>query len=225
VRTIPAVGTATKPIKVVGIGLSKTGTSSLSDMLTTLGYRVCGPRKAILARVRRGEMSAVDPVLESYDAFEDWPWPLTYRHVMERYGPKAKFILTVRGSSDKWLASVMAHGLRTDPARSMRLAYGYYRPFGREQEFRATYERHNDEVRRFFADYPGQLIEFCLDKGDGWEKLCSFLGEPIPSQPVPHRNRTQDQMKAKQKRLNIILNTMIAPIYSRLKWPAKSQPI
>jgi hypothetical protein len=204
---------ASKPIKVVGIGLSKTGTSTLKHMLTALGYRVCGPRKDLLARVRRGEMSAIDDTLKVYDGFEDWPWPLTYQHVMERYGQRARFILTVRDTTDKWLASVVAHGFRTDPAKSMRHAYGYYRPFGREQEFRSMYEAHNDDVRRFFAAYPGQLLEFCLDKGDGWEKLCGFLDEPVPALPVPHANRTLEQ----GKRLNVVLNSLIAPIYACLK--------
>jgi hypothetical protein len=210
-----AVGAETepKPFKVVVIGLSKTGTTTFKHMLTTLGYRVCGPRKHLLAPVRRGEMSAIDDDLERYDAFEDWPWPLTYRHVLERYGARAKFILSVRTTSDKWLASIVAHGYRTDPMKSMRLAYGYYRPFGREREMRSTYEQHNEEARSYFAKYPDQFIELCLDNGDGWEKLGGFLGEAVPDLPVPHRNRTTDQ----GKRLNVMLNSIIAPIYSRLK--------
>ena len=27
---------------------------------------------------------------------------------------------------------------------------------------------------------------------DGWEPLCSFLGKPIPEEPIPHDNRTGD---------------------------------
>jgi Sulfotransferase domain len=211
-RDASAASVASKSSKTVVIGLSKTGTSTLHHMLATLGYRVCGPRKDLLARVRSGEMFAIDDTLDAYDAFEDWPWPLTYRHVLERYGENAKFILTVRESSDRWLASVISHGLRTDPTKSMRLAYNYYRPFGRERQFEEMYEQHNDEVRSFFAAYPGQFIEFCLETGDGWEKLCGFLNEPVPALPVPHANRTS----AREKRLNVMVNRMIAPIYSRL---------
>lgn len=201
-----------KPVKVMVIGLSKTGTSSLNRMLTALGYRVCGPRKDVLARVRNGEMSAVDELLESYDAFEDWPWPLTYRYVLERYGKRVKFILSLRSTTDKWLASITAHGFRTSVRKSMKLSYGHYRPFGREEEFRAIYECHNEEVRRFFAQHPGQLIEVCLENGDGWEKLCGFLEDPVPSLPVPHVARSVDQ----GKRFTVMLNSMIAPFYSRL---------
>jgi Sulfotransferase domain len=211
-RDWSANSVATKPVKAVVIGLSKTGTSTLHHMLATLGYRVCGPRKDLLGRVRQGEFSALDDILEAYDAFEDWPWPLTYRHVLERYGERAKFILTVRTSSDRWLASLKAHGLRADPTKSMRLAYHYYRPFGREEQFREMYDRHNDEVRRFFSDQPDRLLEFCLEKDDGWQKLCNFLGEPVPPVAVPHANQAAEQ----RKRLNVAINSMIAPIYSRL---------
>ena len=27
---------------------------------------------------------------------------------------------------------------------------------------------------------------------EGWEPLCSFLGKPIPDEPIPHENRTGD---------------------------------
>ena len=27
---------------------------------------------------------------------------------------------------------------------------------------------------------------------DGWEPLCSFLGKPIPNDPIPHNNKTGD---------------------------------
>ena len=200
------VAAAAKPSKVIVIGLSKTGTSSLKHMLMPLGYRVCGPRKDLLAEVRSGHLAALDDVMDSYDAFEDWPWPLTYRYFLERFGQRAKFILTVRSTTDKWLASIVAHGFRMDPMKSMRMTYGHYRPTGREQEFRSIYENHNEDVRRFFADYPGQLIEMCLDNGDGWQKLCQFIGEPVPSDPVPHRNRSSDQ----GKRLNVVLNSIVA---------------
>jgi hypothetical protein len=211
-RTAAAGRVATKPVKVFVVGLSKTGTSTLHQMLSTLGYRVCGPRKDLLARVRAGEISCVNGVLDEYDAFEDWPWPLTYKHVHEQLGPGAKFVLSLRSSTDKWLASVTEHALRTDPTKSMRLSYRYYRPFGREDEIREMYERHNEDVRRYFRPHPNQLLEFSLEKGDGWDKLCGFLGEDAPSLPVPHANRTGNQ-----KKLNVMLNRMIAPFYARLK--------
>lgn len=195
--------------KVVVIGLSKTGTSTLKDMLQTIGYGVCGPRKDLLKKIRRGDFAATNSVLASYDAFEDWPWPLTYQYVFERYGEKSKFILTTRITTEKWLESVKQHGYGKRIFASMKKTYGYYRPYGREIEFSEFYEFHNEGARRFFSEHPNQFLEFCLEKGDGWEKLCAFLGQPTPDKPVPHRNRTY---LSKQK-FNRRLNRLIEPFY------------
>lgn len=202
-----------KDRKVFVVGLSKTGTSTLKEMLTTLGYRVCGPKKALLAEVRAGNVQAIDPTLEAHDAFEDWPWPLVYRYVNEKYGARARFILTRRKDADTWFRSVENHGLGTSPLKSMRDAYGHYRPFGRKALFVKTYEEHNAAVRDYFAAHPDRFVEICLEDGDGWEKLCDFLGHEAPEATVPHRNRSVPGRKPLARFLNRLL---IAPIYSRL---------
>lgn len=199
--------------KVFVVGLSKTGTSTLKEMLTTLGYHVCGPRKDLLADVRAGKVQAVDPTLDAYDAFEDWPWPLVYRYADEKYGAKARFILTRRKDADTWFRSVENHGLGTSPLKSMRDAYGHYRPFGRKAAFVKTYEEHNAAVRSYFADQPERFVEFCLEEGDGWDKLCGFLGHDAPGTAVPHRNRSTPDRKPFARLVNRLV---IAPIYSRL---------
>jgi len=199
--------------KVFVVGLSKTGTSTLKEMLTTLGYRVCGPKKDLLAAVRAGDIGAIDSTLDAYDAFEDWPWPLVYRYANERHGPKARFILTRRRDADTWFRSVESHGLGTSPLKSMRDAYGHYRPFGRKAAFVKTYEEHNAAVRAYFAAAPERFIEFCLEEGDGWEKLCGFLGHDSPGTAVPHRNRSTPDRKPFARLVNRLI---IAPIYSRL---------
>lgn len=197
------------PEKVIVIGLSKTGTTTLKDMLEKLGYRVCGPRKELLAEIRAGNMAAIDPVLDSYDAFEDWPWPLAYKYILERHGNKAKFILTTRSTTEKWLESIKQHGYGKSIFKSMHQTYGYYRPYGREKKFASIYETHNDEVRRFFSNHPEQLMEFCLENGDGWDKLCEFLEQARPKNPVPHRNKTDPRKRV----LNRLSNKLVEPFY------------
>jgi hypothetical protein len=198
--------------KVVVVGLSKTGTSTMRVMLEALGYTVCGPRKDLLREVRRGNMSAVDPVIDAHDAVEDWPWPLAYQHIYARY-PDARFILTKRKSFEAWFRSLVNHGRGSSPFRGMYRNYGYYRPDGNEAAFRRIYEGHTAEVHAFFADKPGQLIDFCLETGDGWPELCGFLGIAVPDRQVPHINRTG----ARPKRVNAAINELIAPIYSRFR--------
>jgi hypothetical protein len=190
--------------KVIVIGLSKTGTSTLGVMLEMLGYRVCSQRRQVLRDVRAGDWSSLDRELDAYDAFQDWPWPLAYRRAVERYGDRVKFILTVRAEPERWLRSIVNDGLERNIFKSMHDFYGFYRPYGREKEFLAFYERHNAQAREFFASRPGQLIEFCLDNGDGWNKLCSFLDAPIVGGATPHLNKTTSHRKGFQRFWNRI---------------------
>ena len=41
------------------------------------------------------------------------------------------------------------------------------------------------------ADRPGKLVEMDFSSGDGWEKLCPFLGLPVPAKPFPHANKAE----------------------------------
>ena len=49
-------------------------------------------------------------------------------------------------------------------------------------------EEHHRDVRSYF-DGRDDFIEFRITEGDGWEKLCPFLGVDIPEEPFPWRHR------------------------------------
>lgn len=182
-----------RPPKVFGIGLNKTGTTTLAACLRVLGYsRHSGYRRDLLLEYRKGNLAPVHAVLDEHDSFEDWPYPLLYREIFARYGTTARYVLTMRDSPQAWLASLERHSLRTDPdGHARRLAYGYDYPHGVEAEHLAFYEQHNRAVVAFFhaqgaADV---LLEACWERGDGWTKLCRFLEVPTPTVPFPHENK------------------------------------
>lgn len=52
----------------------------------------------------------------------------------------------------------------------------------------AVYERHNAEVRRTIA--PARLLIY--DVAEGWKPLCRLLDVPIPRDPFPHANTTEE---------------------------------
>jgi hypothetical protein len=57
-----------------------------------------------------------------------------------------------------------------------------------ETAAKRAYEAHNAEVR---ASVPAdKLIDY--HPGDGWEPICDKLGLPVPSEPFPHLNTTDD---------------------------------
>lgn len=175
--------------KVFGIGLNKTGTTTLGLCLQHFGYRHTSSDLELTRLVGRGEVEPVLRYAEGFDSFEDWPWPLIYRQLDERF-PGSRFILTVRRNSDVWFRSLKKHALLTGPTEFRKVAYGHAAPDGHEADHIERYESHNDEVRRYFRDRPEDFLEVCWETGSEWEELSRFLGHPVPELPLPHANRS-----------------------------------
>jgi len=179
--------------KIFGIGFHKTGTTSLAAALTHLGYRVTGPNNVHGESIKDDAPALVKRLVEKFDAFQDNPWPILYRE-LDAWYPGSRFILTVR-PTEEWLNSVVRHfGTKDTPMR--KWIYGIGHPVGHEDIYVARYEQHNSEVREFFRDRPSQLLEMRLTEGDGWEKLCTFLGKPAPATAFPHANPAGNRRKA-----------------------------
>lgn len=185
--------------RVFGIGLSRTGTRSLTAALHVLGIDTIHypTGEDTLRALTSGKLDF--GVLEVFDGITDITVAPYYVELAERY-PDAKFILTTR-DEESWLRSCERHWRGRDafargatPAaethmhlrRFLRAAvYGAY-DFEPER-FRRVYRRHVEDVRRAFANEPGRLLELDIVGGEGWEKLAPFLGRPIPRQPFPHK--------------------------------------
>ena len=183
--------------KVLGIGLSRTGTMSLCQALRELGYRAADfvdHREA-----GRGESSWFAGDFESdslagYDAAVDLPVPAFYAQLDSRY-PGSKFILTVRDARS-WIESVRRHWARTPIAESPEGRYrrwvrlAMYGTFGfSEVRMRWVYDTHVRNVKEHFAKRPADLLVLDICGGEGWERLCPFLGLSPPSGPFPWVHR------------------------------------
>ena len=175
---------------VFGIGLNKTGTTSLHRALATLGYESLhygGPET--MARIRRaiGERKPLLHYLEPrFNAFSDTT--IThYYHLADVQYPGSKFILTVR-DLDGWLESRRRH---VEKNQRLKEAGRYKDDFLDVdiERWAAEFERHYGAVRSYFANRPHDLLVYDVVGGDGWDELCGFLGHPIPDVPFPHRNR------------------------------------
>jgi sulfotransferase family protein len=176
--------------KVFGIGFQKTGTTSLAKALALLGYKVTGPNGVHDRRIRDNVRAMVGKLLKKYDAFQDNPWPVLFRE-LDAWCPGSKFILTLR-PAQSWIRSVVRHfGTDTTPMREW--IYGPGCPRGNEDVYVARYERHEAEVREYFHARPGDLLVLRITEGEGWEKLCPFLGKAIPAADFPHANRADER--------------------------------
>ncbi|WP_295888478.1 sulfotransferase, partial [uncultured Thiohalocapsa sp.] len=90
-------------MKIFCIGLSKTGTTSLTEALKILGYDAVHwyATKHAFRYTDDGGIDIDWDFFERHDAFADTPIARIYPQLDERY-PDAKFILTLR-DEDAWL--------------------------------------------------------------------------------------------------------------------------
>lgn len=176
--------------KIFGIGLNKTGTTTLNRCGKILGYRTTSCNRDLLKDYAlKNDFTQIERVANQFDLFEDWPWALIYKE-LDLIFPRSKFILTVRKDEHTWINSLKNHSMKTRPTRHCRkFAYGFNYPHRHEQEHLDFYKRHNDNVRDYFKNRPEDFLEICWENGDGFEKLCNFLGKDIPDVPLPHANK------------------------------------
>lgn len=161
--------------KLFGIGLSRTGTSSLNEALRLLGL----DSEHYFFDLDR---------LAALDAATDTPiaraWP-----ALDRLHPGSRFILTVR-ERKAWLESCRRHFASLPASQrvhDLRMDL-YDTPVFDELRFRAAWDRHLRAVGRHFRKRPRDLLVLDLCGGQGWERLCPFLGSAIPELPFPHLN-------------------------------------
>lgn len=201
--------------KVFCIGFQKTGTTSLYAALTTLGYKTA----AVVGRDWSADRLAVEGAelcvrtMREFDAAQDMPWPLFFRELDAAY-PGSKFILTVR-DAERWFASIEGH-FGANPDEMQAFVYGRRAaaPAGNKARYLDAYQRHEQGVRAYFADRPGDLLVMDLERGDGWKDLCGFLGAPVPDEAFPIRNRSTERRTISfriRKRLERLFGRTLTP--------------
>jgi Sulfotransferase domain len=179
--------------KIFGIGLSKTGTTSLSSALTMLGI----DNGHYTNPLTRQLLSDLDFFM--LGGATDTPVTVGFETLYYLY-PNARFILTTRPIED-WVRSMKANYGLPKFARVMANMRGFtYGLLGEaiqvglylhRDEFDGAFHAHEQRVRVFFADKPSdRFLIFNVFEGQGWPELCAFLGKPIPEMDFPWSNRT-----------------------------------
>jgi hypothetical protein len=179
--------------KVVGIGLPKTGTTSLGYCLRRFGFKHRTYDMNLAAKVKTGRAPEAMKEAEKHESFEDWPWFMLYREFDQKF-PNSKFILTLRKDTATYVKSLQGHhereGIRNkdfvkppwwDVVQEVEPADWDYEKSARR------YEKHNRDVLDYFAGrIDKDLLVVCWETGDGWAELSRFLNQRIPNEPFPH---------------------------------------
>jgi hypothetical protein len=190
--------------RIFGIGLSRTGTTSLADALNVLGYRSLHfpddprTRKEVLVFLAAGGDSLQLSVLRRFDALTDTPICATFEALDATY-PGSKFILTVREKQawlescrrawEGWIAPCLRRG---DPGAQYVTALHealYGTAAFSPEAFSRAYDEYHRRVRRHFDRRPASLLTINICSGEGWDSICAFLHAPYPRTEFPWLNR------------------------------------
>jgi hypothetical protein len=189
--------------KVFGIGLSKTGTTSLAAALEVLGY-------TSLSWKRDGKVLGW-PEFYYADAATDTVCSAQFESLYHTF-EESKFIYTVRDIDD-WEQSIIRHfgnyfgvdkpsdfrclhrrksSWEDDPGwefhNSLRTIQIRECLYAHHSSWRDAYWAFDQRVRHFFEDKPDdRFVKMNIPDGDGWDLLCSLLDREVPDRPFPHR--------------------------------------
>lgn len=193
-------------LSVIGTGFGRTGTDSMREALTILGF---GPTHHMFEVISNPEQKALwrslaagirpdwEKLFAGYHSCVDWPSAYYWRELISSY-PEARVILTVR-SAESWWASfektILPVLLDSTDEASLGVALIAKRVFGGRPGDRAhaiaTYDAHVAAVK---AEVPAsRLLVHTI--GDGWAPLCAHLEVPVPEQPYPIRNSAEEFSK------------------------------
>lgn len=203
------------PLKVIGAGFGRTGTSSLKIALEKLGFGKCFHMTEMRDNPRSLDqwMDVLDgrpdwdAIFDGYQSAVDWPSSAYYKEQLAVY-PNARVILTVR-NPESWYRSVsetifpVSHLLAPKwmpwlPAilrKLHRLVFTaiWDGTFGGRFEDKATAVRiFNEHIENVKREVPAERL-LVFDVGDGWGPLCQFLGvDTIPDEPFPRVNESAE---------------------------------
>ena len=184
-------------MKVFGIGLSRTGTKSLTMALNNIGNNVIHyPNdQKTLKELIAGNYNF--SCLQNFDGITDITIAPFYAQ-LDKLFPDSKFILTLRDRK-AWLKS-LEDSWRNKPLIDdssnhliqlrivLRMAV-YGTCVFNEERLSYVYDLHYKNVLDYFKDRPESLLVINICDGEGWEKLCPFLGYPITDEPFPSINQ------------------------------------
>jgi hypothetical protein len=166
--------------KIFGIGLSKTGNTSLVEALRVLGFKIV-------------QFPPFYRTIEEWDGGTDAPVALGYQE-LDRIFVGSKFILTERPLED-WLRSCAKMWSRRQGLfdGSPWLAQMHLRLYGTTQfnsdAFEAAFRRHHDQVVAYFRTRQSDLLIIDIfSDPTPWATLANFLGVSPPERSFPRVN-------------------------------------
>lgn len=174
--------------RIFGIGLPKTGTSSLHKALCNLGIRsVHYPINDVIPMLHQGEHDKIPSKYQALVNCGEWHFA-----ALDRAYPGSKFIYTWR-EFDRWIASIEKHFSRYEIPQAgtvmqgNRLEVFSISVFDRDV-MKTIYQAHRQAVESHFKDRQ-DLLRLNVEDPNAMKDLCAFLGYPVLHTSFPHENK------------------------------------
>ncbi len=192
-------------MNVIGSGLGRTGTNSLKLALEKLLGAPCYhmvevfPRPAhfgVWTKASKGERVDWHALFDGFAAAVDWPAAAFWEEISAAF-PDAIILHSERSSPEAWWQSAIEtifkeRELPVPPQMKEMtgaLFANRFTPNIRDKDAAiAAYNRHNAHVR---ATAPKSRL-VVWKPGDGWAPICAALQLPVPAEPFPHVNTTDE---------------------------------
>lgn len=182
-------------VSVVGIGMPRTGTTTLKTALEILGLGdgyhlsviINNPEHCNLWAEAALNPDSVDlgAILCGYGHASDTPVLYFYEQLMHRF-PHTKFILT-RRDPEQWYRSISKTIMNGEP-ETPELARMLQVLRGDSLTSKASALQHmREHEERVLRTIPADRL-LVYQVTEGWEPLCTFLGRPKPAVAFPHVN-------------------------------------
>ncbi|HZE42121.1 MAG TPA: sulfotransferase [Stackebrandtia sp.] len=222
-------------LKVVGAGLPRTATMSLYTALPKILDGDCYHMRVIFENhqhipqwIAAAEGNSPDwtEFFDGYAAAVDWPASVFWEEHAEAF-PDAVILLSKRTDGAAWYRSMTDTVLKVrERAANMPPEVAEFFPkdfdqfvpklwnkvFGADvdqtskDDCVAAYDRYIDYVR---ANAPAdRLLEWSAP--EGWQPLCEALGVPVPDEPFPHVNSTEEFNNRGPERMKEMIEQMKA---------------
>lgn len=178
-------------MKIFGIGVARTGTTTLAKALEILGYKSVHVECNVM-EVSKDDgydrFSINNKVLEDNEAIIGTPLCPCHKMLAEKY-PDSFFILTIR-DSESWLKSCslsFTEKLAMDENHHALHRWLYDSILYDKEKFMKGYM--NYVVKVLNGNNKNRLLLYNICSGSGWQPLCNFLGKDIPDCPFPHESK------------------------------------
>jgi len=178
--------------KIFGIGISKTGTTSLNTALNLLNIE---SRNFPMDRTKEQKLF-IPRTFEDWNSQEAWCNVPCVWHLeeLDNAFPNSKFIYTIRNKQD-WLDSCRKFWIKKDNFKLDSMIRMMHRSTFTVNEynediFSQRYDYWTDYVMNYFEDRVDLLL-LNICEGNPWVELCNFLEYDVPTIPFPHKNKNE----------------------------------